>query len=97
MKLSKIQTISIRIVLLFVTAMLFSFIPELIPKFFGDTICIDGTDTWNRMCSQGYKEVRHVKGTIHWGYRHWLFLAMGIALFIVQVIDIINYADKPKY
>jgi hypothetical protein len=33
------------------------------------------------------------ESTWHWGYRHWLYFIMCLTLFVLQVTDIINYAD----
>lgn len=100
----KIQIISLRIILLFTTAMFVSFIPDYLHKFFGDWECIgsipwkyqpDDEHNYSHIIYKGcmYGGDHHLK-TIHWGYRHWLFFAMGVILFIIQSIDIINYSDK---
>lgn len=83
--MKKINIISLRVIALFVIAMLVSFIPELIPDFFGDWNC--------NGCTYGGDYRNHMPQT-HWGYRHWLFFTMGVSLFIIQIVDIINYIDK---
>lgn len=98
MKLSKTTKISIRIVALFITAMLMSFIPDLFPDFFGDWTCI-GTTGFNRetvaytgCVHGGYSHSPEV----HWGYRHFLYFFMGLSLAMVQVVDIVNFISKDE-
>lgn len=84
--------ISVRVVILFTIAILVSFIPEQFPKFFGDYIC-DGvavnhvTGLKEKFLHKGYY---HTNIELHFGYRHWLFLIMGIVLFVIQSIKIIE-------
>lgn len=79
--------------------MLMSFLPEIIPGFFGDVTCNGGGNEFdfsnakwiNHGCQ--YSTYTH-SATTHWGYRHWLYFSMGVALFIVQTVSLINYIDK---
>lgn len=81
--------INLKIVALFTVAILFSFIPELDPNFFGDELC--NGNTTKEFCSGGWSKYQHPHTSeIHWGYRHWLFFAMGLSLFVLQAVDIIN-------
>jgi hypothetical protein len=100
----KIQIICLRIIALFMMAILFSFIPEYLHEFFGDWQC-EGSIPWKFQpdTSNSYSYVlykgcmyggQHHLKTIHWGYRHWLFFTMGVILFIIQLVDIINYRVK---
>lgn len=92
--MSKTTEISLRIATMFLFAIGMSFIPEIFPTFFGDEICTGSGDL--TIANQGYPvhyefcdyDYYHNK-TIHWGYRHWLYLTMGISLFITQVISLI--------
>lgn len=34
------------------------------------------------------------KPQYHWGYRHFLFMVMGLCLFVLQVVEIINLINK---
>ena len=77
--------LSLQIILVFVVMMFSSYIPDLFPKFFGDYQCIAKHYTEMGICYGDH---------YHWGWRHILFLCMGIALFFVQVIRIISFCDK---
>lgn len=99
--MKKINIISLRVIALFAIAMLVSFIPELVPDFFGDWMCKgreciapvkDGFIGSYLGCD--YAALPEHNPTNHWGYRHWLFFAMGVSLFIIQIVDIINYNFK---
>ena len=93
--------ISFRIILLFTTAIIMSFIPDYLPEIF-DVKC-DGTspvtyygstyyqcsETWGDCSSRLQHPAQY-----HWGYRHFLFCFMGICLFILQVVEIINKLNK---
>lgn len=81
----KITIISLRIMIIFTVAILMSFLPELIPDFFGDVIC-NKVHTYGGNVCQG--------DTTHWGYRHWLYFFMGFSLFIVQVVSLIFYINE---
>ena len=98
--MKKIQIISLRVIALFTVAIFISFIPEYIPDFFGDWVCKgreyipsikEGFTGSYVGCD--YQHIDHNPEN-HWGYRHHLFFTMGVVLFIVQTIDIINYADN---
>lgn len=97
MKLSKTQKISIRIILLFTIAMLMTFIPENFRDFFGDWKCQGSgkylKESWVYSgCNYGESGTHEAE--FHWGYRHWLFFTMGLTLFVIQVIDIIDKCLK---
>lgn len=86
--MKKIQIISLRVILLFTVAMFVSFIPDYLHDFFGDWTC--------KGCNYG-EPGRYVHDpSLHWGYRHWLFLSMGIILFIIQAVDLIMYIDSKE-
>jgi hypothetical protein len=102
--MKKIHIISLRVIALFVIAMLVSFIPEYLHDFFGDWTCKGSgvgkyfpaddnnyAHTVYNGCMYGGES--HTSET-HWGYRHWLFFMMGVILFFIQAFDIINYVDK---
>jgi hypothetical protein len=84
----KTTIISIRIVALFSSAILMSLIPEQFPNFFGDWTC---NASEKLLCYKGCMgDLGHSIPTSHWGYRHFLFFAMGLVLFIVQIFSIFN-------
>lgn len=78
--------LSLHIIVLFVVAMLCSFIPNYLRDFLGDSFCTI------KDCHKygGWHEDVHY----HWGYRHYLYLCMTIILFIINVCYIIGKFDK---
>lgn len=93
--------IQVRIIIIFICAMFYSFIPEFVREFFDDTHCKTGSGLWIygsnvaghfQYCN--YSNHSHEAGHWHWGYRHWLFMSMGICLSVVQIISLIVYVDK---
>lgn len=97
-----IYVINLKIILAFSILILLSFIPEYFPEFFGDWTC-QGTELLkeNNKNEIIYTYVGcHYEGTLvhnpktHWGYRHWLFSIMGLTLFILQIVNIVNYSNK---
>lgn len=105
MKLNQNIKLSIRIILLFSVAIFSTFIPESFPEFFGDWMCegskygkiIKATEaTWEHYEKVGCDYVSSIHNpTLHWGYRHYLYLVMCLVLFIIQVNDIIKSNDTP--
>lgn len=95
---NKTIKISIRIILLFVTAIFLSFIPDYLFSFFGDWYCSGSGDytrhdyikIWQK-CD--YTDEFHLQSW-HWGYRHWLYLSMGICLAIIQIADVFILINK---
>lgn len=98
MKASKYTKVSIQIMLLFISGMVISLIPDYLHSFFGDWYCATGS---------GKVELGHAYITYpycqytsshiaqwHWGYRHWLFFFMGWALAIVQAVKIVETINK---
>jgi hypothetical protein len=90
--------IAFRIIIVFVSAMLFTFIPEHLREFFGDvphdcaldSTCIRHEQHWNHGIDTFYE----------WGTRHYWFYWMAIVLFIlslafnvIRIMEII--AKKP--
>jgi hypothetical protein len=93
--------ISIRIIIIFISAMLYSFVPDFLHEFFDDTYCKNGSGLWvfsTNNVSGHYQfcnySTSHEADTWHWGYRHWLFMCMGICLSVVQVLSLIFYIEK---
>ena len=87
MTLDKSKKISIKIIVLFTIAIFSTFIGEYLSSFFGDYYC-----TLHHV----YGGEWHKEPKTHWGYRHWLYMFMCITLFIIQAINIIDYATNPK-
>lgn len=88
--------LQLRIVLIGACVMIFSFIPELIPAFFGDWLC-EGSGEYVSG-SFHYAKCDHVDyyhyPTWHWGYRHFVWLLLGLILVITNIVQTINYYDK---
>ena len=89
MQINTFTQLSIRIIAIFIILMLVSFIPDYLHGFFGDEYC--------KVPNHWYAGGLHNTPTWHWGYRHWLFIIMGVVLFIVQVVHTIHIFDKKKF
>lgn len=82
-----------RIVLLFAIVMLMSFVPENNRELFGDWQC-EGTHYESGEYT-GCQYVGVVHGTTwHWGFRHWIWMLMGLTLFIYNAVLIIITINK---
>ena len=86
MKINKTQKISLKVILLFTIAIFSTFVGDYLHSFFDDSYCT--------IIDCRYMDTRHSLPQWHWGYRHWLYLVMCITLFVIQVIDIISFADS---
>lgn len=86
MKTSKSFRVSINIIGIFLIAILASFIPDQFHSFFNDTFCLGNIG--DAKCIDGWCN-SHGKDW-HWGYRHFLWGLMGVALFIVQIVRLVN-------
>jgi hypothetical protein len=95
MKTTEIK-IALNIIGLFMTAILVSFIPDYLHEFFGDNFCIGNVEKEEMSyCEFGWSKYNNPhKNEWHWGYRHWLWLCMGISLAILQIRRIILIIDK---
>ena len=104
---SKTTKISFRIIAMFTVIIFVSFIPDYLHSFFDDWYCVGtGVRSLVPATQITYEHYEFIGGcdywdtkhnpTWHWGYRHWLFFSMGVCLFIVQVVDIINFIDKEE-
>lgn len=89
----------LRIVLLFVIIMFMSFIPDNYHDFFGDYHC-HGTETIRNADGsfnhyEGCEVMNYEHGaTWHWGFRHWVWMLMGLALFIYNAVLLITEIDR---
>ena len=83
--LSDWTKLSLRVIGLFVTAMLISYSPDYLREFFGDQA--RAKDDWHRGMMDGMWE---------WGFRHYLYFWMNIVLFIIQAIKIVKWAFNEK-
>ncbi len=83
--------LSFRIILLFVTAMLVSFSPELFRGFFGDELYPPDDGHYLRGRDNSW-----IDDKWDWGYRHFLYFFMCIFLFIVQAVRLIMWIYENK-
>jgi len=83
----------LKLITIFAIVILFSFIPETFPEFFGDWVCQGG-----KLIVQGnsydivgcsYTQQDHMPST-HWGFRHWMWTLCGVTLFIWNVVELID-------
>ena len=86
--------LQLRIVLMFTIIIFFSFIPELNREFFGDWLCNGGShyyDNAGHLHAAGCQHVNNDHGpTWHWGFRHWMWLLMGLTLSIYNIVLLIG-------
>jgi hypothetical protein len=82
--------LSAKIIALFVTAMVISFIPDHIHSFLGDIWHMNKDSSCTELLSL------YSPGEYHWdwGWRHYLWTTMCICLFAVQAMNIITWTDK---
>jgi len=99
MKLTKTHLLSLRIVVLFTVAILSTFLGDYLHLFLGDWKCdgsgkryLEGIYVLYERCN--YSLCNLHDSSWHWGYRHWIYFVMCITLFIIQVVDIINFSSK---
>ena len=97
MKLPVYLEICIRIIVMCVIGMLFTFVPDQLREFFGDTYCADGTYT---RFGNTYKGCRYeiIDDGYYWGARHywywWMMFFLFITSLVSSVIAIINAIKK---
>jgi hypothetical protein len=92
--MNKTIKISIRIIAVFGIAFIMSFIPDLFIEQFGYWLC-EGYGNYNEKIKHCmYGGGGYHNAIYHWGYRHWIWFLMGLSLFIIQVIDVINLINK---
>jgi hypothetical protein len=74
-----------------------SFVPENFREFFGDWQCegshYNPSDNSHSGCVYTSYYDNHPP-TWHWGFRHWIWMIMGVTLFIYNVVLIIIKIDK---
>ncbi len=102
MKLNYYHKLSLNVMALFLIVIFASLIPDSNHEFFGDWVCkgnktiIDKSGFYGYLtigCDYGPDPKNH-SPTIHWGYRHWLWLCMGLSLFVIQIFRIGNIKNK---
>jgi len=86
--------LKLKLVAIFAIVILFSFVPETFPDFFGDWVCqggkviVQGSSYNIEGCSYG-NQMDHMP-TTHWGFRHWMWTLCGVSLFIWNVVELID-------
>lgn len=85
MKINKWYGLSIRVIALFVTAMIVSFSPTFFRSFFDDYLYTPDDSSYSR----GFFDKEW-----HWGYRHYLYFWMCVILFIIQAVRLGMWVDK---
>jgi hypothetical protein len=83
-----------------------SFITENYHSFFGDWKC-EGSGEYivsNSTTHYGshfqkcdYGELPYHNPTWHWGFRHWVFFAFGMAFTIWSIVEIVEGKKKDSY
>ena len=93
MKLNKMQKRSLQIIVLFVIAMLSTLIPENFPALFGDWVCQGSGEKIDVGYAIHYTKCDYNgfhNPTTHFGFRHWIYIAMCVVLFVIQILDIFD-------
>ncbi len=78
-----------------------SFVADEFHDFFGDHKCSGAVyekyrsgDIYRTIKGCTYGDFGEHGPTWHWGYRHWVFILMGICLFIVSVVRVVNIVEE---
>ena len=93
-----INKITIRVIAVFMTAILTSFIPDTFPEFFGDVKCQGSVLAFNKdnlLRLEGCKlsptgrtySHEHAPDT-HWGTRHYMWAWMSFCIGLIQFVNI---------
>jgi hypothetical protein len=87
--------LKLRLVAIFAIVILFSFIPETFPDFFGDWVCQGGKiigvkKGYYEIQGCSYGEALEHSPTTHWGFRHWMWTLCGVTLFVWNVVELID-------
>ncbi len=82
--------VSLNIIAVFFVMMVMSIVPEVLPNGWFSYYC--PADTVHE--ADGWKHVGYA--TYHWTWRHYVWVFMGFALFIVQVVRIIEIIENRK-
>lgn len=88
-KIKSWNGLSLRIIALFATAMLVSYSPALLREFFEDKFITPD--------AHGYRWTHSFLGIDEewdWGYRHYLYFIMCLALFFVQAARLIKWVSS---
>lgn len=80
MKTNVFLNIGIRIIILFLLGMMFSFLPNELRGFFGDI---------PHICKDSYCSHSGIDDSFDWGARHYWYFWMMICLFILSLINFI--------
>lgn len=93
MKFEVYFAITIRIVILFVVGMLFTFVPDYLREFFGDVDCTGKTYELFGKTYQGCRS-EFVNDGYDWGARHYWYTFMMLCLFLLSIINVIVAINK---
>lgn len=86
-KLTDWEVLSLRVIGLFVTAMLVSYSPQFLRGFFADTMY--DAEKLRYSFGRGF-----IDDQWDWGFRHYLYFWMCVTLFVIQAVKIIKWANK---
>lgn len=84
--------------MVFVAAITVSLIGDCLHGILGDWKC-KGSGlkiNWNQYQFCNFAACDAHEPTWHWGWRHWLFMMMGVCLFFIQAVDIVHFIDKKE-
>lgn len=81
LKITDWEILSLRVIGLFITAMLISYSPQLLRGFFEDKLYTED-GRWHH---------DWIDGKYDWGFRHYLYFWMCFILFIIQAVKIVKW------
>src|SRR5687767_11387238 len=87
MKISFYTKLSLQVIVLFVCIMAVNLIPDLFPDGWFYYYCKGGVHNHSMI-------PEHTFPVYHWTFQRWMFLIMGIVLFIIQFARIVGLMHK---
>lgn len=89
MKAKNYYLLMFHVIIVFMIIMICSLVPDKLHELFGDHYCSIRNCKWINDMDD------HVLPDWHWGFRHFIWVFMGIVLFIIQIFRIIFiFKDK---
>ena len=86
--------LTLKIAVIFIIIILASFIPDNFHSFFGDWECQGGALDISGENYHGCTYTGSSHGPCwHYGFRHWVWIAMGIVIFFVNISSVLEEED----
>lgn len=85
----------------FAGVMLLSFVPELVPDFFGDWTCTGSVMYVGKNGYYHFKGCNHLSGfngehspMVHYGFRHFIWILAGVTFFVWNIVSVIENKEE---